>query len=106
MKFHEKNDGYKCTKVDAGELLKQAVRKMTRPREKKKDRQSGRTVKVQAGSLLRKVQALDKLVKAGEDAGEKHVEYGTAKSCALFFLYKNLVYKNIRLRLAQNLRTL
>ena len=68
------NDGYKCTKVDAGELLKQAVRKMTRPGEKKKQ---GKT-KVQAGTLLRKVKALDKLVKEAEKAGKKHVEYGTA----------------------------
>ena len=73
MQHHTTNDGFKCTKVDAAELLRQAVRKMTRPKDKRpKDKVKKRE---QPGTLWRKVQALNKLVKAAEKAGEEHVEY-------------------------------
>ena len=75
MEYHTTNEGFKCTKVDAAELLRQAVRKMTRPKDKRpKDKKIKK--REQPGTLWRKVQALNKLVKAAEKAGEEHLEHG------------------------------
>ena len=78
-------DGYKCHAVNAKELLKQAVFKMTKPpskSSKNKNKNSNnnknfpKNKKASGGTLWKKVNALEKLVKAAEKAGEEHKEKG------------------------------